>query len=32
MYGNECLEHTPFYFFEEITEKNGNISLRFTEQ
>ena len=32
MYGNECLEYTPFYFFEEITEKNGNISLRFTEQ
>ena len=32
MYGNECLEHTPFYFFEEITEKNGNISLMFTEQ
>ena len=32
MYGNECLEYTPFRFFEEFTEKNGNISLVFTQE
>ena len=32
MYGNECLEHTPFRFFEEFNGNNGNISLVFIQE